>query len=1230
MNYTDWAEGLGLVFLTIFLATREWRRLAQSKNIASERLALEASEQKLSLDLNQAHQDKAALTEAVQLAQAVVKKLESNVQTSNCKIQTLESEATKRRGETLALEATLEGKSLEWQQKEQEWSLKLRTSEQDSEAQISRLEATLEHKSAELDSQIQALDALAEQVQTQGADHAAVLGCKDEVIEQLNHDLHEIRGQQQSLVASLNTDFQVAEGQFKLELAQVESEKAELEQKYLVIDAERDRLTQQFSEITSENVQLVQQVSEIGIERDLIIEKCNQLEGDLRQALTHQNSLEAQIQGFDEERQTYIQEIANLKINYESVIAHQAEFTDLIQTHSLLSVEYEAVLRDQRESLQQLEAERENSAAIAQSLKSLEATTEDQTCKIHKLQQVRQGLEQDLNSKTLKIKEFEAKLQTSQKNIDRVLALEEELKAIRTELNQQNEIIFALTEENQSLKLAGDHQGIDNGTIEQREIQIQALEQELAEAMESLKLYDALQQTNRELENTLQDAQFELEQMSRLEAQKQSLEQALKLSQADSEKLVQQSQEFENLNTLNVEQFKTIQGLEAELAQAQAQAKLDRVDASPSELEETLQRECDRLQESLDQALETNSQIEAEFQAQIKILGQDQQQQDTLVRELNEAQTQIESIELQLAQSQSIQEELTQTIDTLAASFAQAKSESIPKEENEALLEERDRLLGQVNGLEQSKASLEEANETLQAQLTSLEQVTLQQEMLTQDLSAAQAQQASIESELAETKAHNQILAQTIQSLESSFAQVESGSVSKVVHEATLEECDRLSNQIENLEQAKAALEAANDFLQPDAKTPEDEQQLIDLSAELEATKSQLKSMAAELAQSQTQRQDLTQTIESLEASLAQVQSESISSESISNDDNESNDDNDALVEECDRLLTQLESLEAEKSSLEARATRLDSEIQSLTQEAKATQALRDAKTRLETELEALRHQQTLTTAEINAAQDLQQALEVRNAELEQTIEAINTQQQTANKQVESLEQTLQTERDRHQQEIEEAGTIVQTLEEELQKAIAQSQNQSSSSNSAAPQIGAELLITNQDLEKQNQVLNQDKKKLQDAMKMAQEVVGSLQVQVKTLTQAKQTLEKELEISKTAIAPSPAEAPEIISTATPESTALIETVAAVVQGDNQGVLAGQAFVITGKFKQVGAEKVRSLIESEGGTINTHPSHKTNYIVVGENPGNKLQKAEKYGTPQLNEAELLELLHYQSE
>ncbi len=72
-------------------------------------------------------------------------------------------------------------------------------------------------------------------------------------------------------------------------------------------------------------------------------------------------------------------------------------------------------------------------------------------------------------------------------------------------------------------------------------------------------------------------------------------------------------------------------------------------------------------------------------------------------------------------------------------------------------------------------------------------------------------------------------------------------------------------------------------------------------------------------------------------------------------------------------------------------------------------------------------------------------------------------------------------------------------------------------------------------------------------------------------------------------------------------------------------LAGQEFVITGKLEKFSRETAEELIRSLGGTAKSDVTKKTNYLVVGLEPGSKLEKARKLGIKQISETELLAIL-----
>jgi DNA ligase (NAD+) len=72
-------------------------------------------------------------------------------------------------------------------------------------------------------------------------------------------------------------------------------------------------------------------------------------------------------------------------------------------------------------------------------------------------------------------------------------------------------------------------------------------------------------------------------------------------------------------------------------------------------------------------------------------------------------------------------------------------------------------------------------------------------------------------------------------------------------------------------------------------------------------------------------------------------------------------------------------------------------------------------------------------------------------------------------------------------------------------------------------------------------------------------------------------------------------------------------------------LSGMTFVITGTLPTLKRQEAQDAIERAGGKVTGSVSSKTNYLVVGEEAGSKLAKAEKLGIPTLTETELLDLI-----
>jgi DNA ligase (NAD+) len=75
----------------------------------------------------------------------------------------------------------------------------------------------------------------------------------------------------------------------------------------------------------------------------------------------------------------------------------------------------------------------------------------------------------------------------------------------------------------------------------------------------------------------------------------------------------------------------------------------------------------------------------------------------------------------------------------------------------------------------------------------------------------------------------------------------------------------------------------------------------------------------------------------------------------------------------------------------------------------------------------------------------------------------------------------------------------------------------------------------------------------------------------------------------------------------------------------EGKLSGLNFVITGTLQSYTRSEAKAKIESLGGRVLESISSKVNYLIVGKEPGSKLDKAKKLGIKLLSEEEFLKLL-----
>ncbi len=69
-------------------------------------------------------------------------------------------------------------------------------------------------------------------------------------------------------------------------------------------------------------------------------------------------------------------------------------------------------------------------------------------------------------------------------------------------------------------------------------------------------------------------------------------------------------------------------------------------------------------------------------------------------------------------------------------------------------------------------------------------------------------------------------------------------------------------------------------------------------------------------------------------------------------------------------------------------------------------------------------------------------------------------------------------------------------------------------------------------------------------------------------------------------------------------------------------LSGQTIVITGTLPTLSRTAATELVERHGGRVANSVSRATSFVVVGADPGSKIEKARALGIDTIDEAELL--------
>ena len=78
-------------------------------------------------------------------------------------------------------------------------------------------------------------------------------------------------------------------------------------------------------------------------------------------------------------------------------------------------------------------------------------------------------------------------------------------------------------------------------------------------------------------------------------------------------------------------------------------------------------------------------------------------------------------------------------------------------------------------------------------------------------------------------------------------------------------------------------------------------------------------------------------------------------------------------------------------------------------------------------------------------------------------------------------------------------------------------------------------------------------------------------------------------------------------------------------GRSTGALQGKTFVFTGSMKRYTRSEAGAKVESLGGKVGSSLTKKTDFLVVGEDPGSKMKEAEKIGVKVIGEEDFLKLV-----
>ena len=186
---------------------------------------------------------------------------------------------------------------------------------------------------------------------------------------------------------------------------------------------------------------------------------------------------------------------------------------------------------------------------------------------------------------------------------------------------------------------------------------------------------------------------------------------------------------------------------------------------------------------------------------------------------------------------------------------------------------------------------------------------------------------------------------------------------------------------------------------------------------------------------------------------------------------------------------------------------------------------------------------------------------------------------------------------------------------DELEKSLTKQQEKVSSLEKKQKSLEKENASLAQEVEAAKTV-NKEKEKLEKKLKEQQEIVANVEKQLETVKQEKNDSIPDVETETKASKEAEKE------TVTGEKKKEKENKEKI---KNENILDGNKLVVLGSLESMNRDTAKSLVQQAGGTLTSSPSSRTNYVIIGKKPGDKLKKSQKLGIPQLSETQFLEAL-----